>query len=114
MLCDADLLSTYYVPGPVRGTENIKTSEISASGGMLSGAGLGCNRNSEEWHVAQSKRSEILTFELVDWDSVVSLLPPSPPRPQVFIYLEWTGALLSRQRDSPGRQRMHFRVWVKR
>lgn len=67
------------MPGPVRGTEDIKTSEISASGGMLSGAGLGCNRNSEEWHVAQSKRSEILTFELVDWDSGVSLLPPSPP-----------------------------------
>lgn len=29
--------------------------------------------------MAQSKRSEILTFELLDWDLGVSLLPPSPP-----------------------------------
>lgn len=63
--------------------------------------------------MAQSKRSEILTFELLDWD-LGSLYFLPLPYPQVFIYLEWTGALLSRQRASPGRQRMHFRVWVKR
>lgn len=64
--------------------------DISASHGVLSGIGTGCNGSSEEGHVAQSIRSEILTFELLDWDLGISLLPLSP-HPHVFIYLEWAG-----------------------
>lgn len=87
-----------------------------ASSSMREGAeqgGVGGSGSPEEGHVAQSKRSDILTSEHLDWDTGFTLLSPSPP--PTHLPLVGVGEpLLSRQRASSGRQKMHSRVRVKR
>lgn len=53
---------------------------------------------------------KFLTFEFLVWGSLYFLPLPSA---HMFSFTWSRRPLLSRQRASSGRQKMHFRVWMK-
>lgn len=111
------MLGTEGIPTVGIRSDTLVSTEIPTDNSALGrsaewGLEQGVYRSSELLCMAQPKRLEIPTFELLDWNTGVSLLPPSPPR--TCLHFTWGGQTPSLQAKSVSwRQEMHFRVWVK-